>query len=306
MGNGSETSENIAEAWRGLGLDAQVIPASRSLERLGPGDIALGRIDVRGSVDGVQPGLLTLLELRRAGVTVLNSPAALLRAHDKLRTARIFAASGVPHPRTEHVTQASPLTTLTTPVVVKPRFGSWGVGVQRCESPLALSRVLARLTERRWFQAQGALVQTLVLPTGHDVRVLVAGGRVVGSISRYSSPNEWRTNISLGGSRHAVVPPARARALALAAAWAVGGDFVGVDLLPDGEDYVVVEVNGAVDFDETYSLPGRSVFEDIAAALHLPLSEHPSERTAPEVLRLAGARPLETVLDGDAPDELLV
>jgi len=47
---------------------------------------------------------------------------------------------------------------------------------------------------------------------------------------------------------------------------------VGVDLLPiDGERYVVLELNGAVDFDERYSLDGLDVYAEAARALGLPL-----------------------------------
>lgn len=58
-----------------------------------------------------------------------------------------------------------------------------------------------------------------------------------------------------------------ASALALAAAAAVGGDLVGVDLLPSPDDgWTVLEVNGAVDFNGIYS-----VDDDILAAVRTAL-----------------------------------
>ena len=62
--------------------------------------------------------------------------------------------------------------------------------------------------------------------------------------------------------------PPEACALALTAAAAVEADLVGIDLLPlpDG-GYIVLEVNGAVDFTSDYSLGGRDVFADVAEAL---------------------------------------
>jgi glutathione synthase/RimK-type ligase-like ATP-grasp enzyme len=57
--------------------------------------------------------------------------------------------------------------------------------------------------------------------------------------------------VSLGGRLLPVKPLPAARSLVAAAASAVGADLVGVDLLPLGaEEYVVIELNGAVEFDE--------------------------------------------------------
>ena len=108
-------------------------------------------------------------------------------------------------------------------------------------------------------------MQELVPPCGFDLRVIVACGEVVGAVKRVAARGEWRTNIALGGSREPVVPSPVACALAVAAAAAVAGDLVGVDLLPlTNGAYVVLEVNGAVDFTSEYSLGFEGVFEGIA------------------------------------------
>jgi ribosomal protein S6--L-glutamate ligase len=102
---------------------------------------------------------------------------------------------------------------------------------------------------------------------GEDLRVVVAGGRVVGAIKRVAPPGEWRTNVARGARRVRAVPPTAARALALAAADAVGADFIGVDLLPSNGGYVIIELNGCVDLTDAYALDGTNVFDEIAARL---------------------------------------
>jgi ribosomal protein S6--L-glutamate ligase len=299
--NPDGTNGHLVDAWRAFGLDVAVVHPGRSVELLRDGDTAIGRIDVRRSIDGVERGLLELAELGRRGVTVLNGPSALITAHDKLRTARALHGARLPHPRTEHVTPGSPPASIGPPVVLKPRFGSWGVGIVRCETPAELFDATAAIGDHYWFRRQGALVQRLVPPAGYDLRVLVAGGRVVGSVSRVAAPGEWRTNIALGGHRRPVVAPPRAQGLALAAAATIRAGLVGVDLLPDGDDYTVIEINGAVDFDATYSLPGRDVFEDVALALGLFGGvELPDDEAADHRGRFLN-RPVRTMLDGAAP-----
>jgi RimK family alpha-L-glutamate ligase len=232
--------------------------------------VAVVRLDVLPTLDGVEPGLDEVAELERRGVRVPNRPAAVLNAHDKLRTARLLAEAGVEHPRTEHLASAGDEPTLTPPLVVKPRFGSWGADVFRCETADELKAVVDEVRTRPWFRRHGALVQELLPPLGHDLRVVVAGGRVVGAIERIARPGEWRTNVSLGGRRRSTAPPDSACALGVRAIAAAGLDLGGVDLFPYHGTYVVLELNGAVEFDTGYDLWGQDVYEATAAGLELP------------------------------------
>jgi RimK family alpha-L-glutamate ligase len=267
-GRSTATNELVAGALRERGVAAELVAPTRVGSRARRGDVVLGRLDVRPALDGVEDGIWELRRVEHSGARVLNAARALLACHDKLQTALRFAALGIPHPATAHVDDGSPPPALRFPVVVKPRFGSWGRDVALCESADELRRRLARLRDRGWFRRQGAIVQELVDAHGHDLRLVVAQGRVVGGIARVAAPGEWRTNVALGGMRARVDPPAAACALAVRAAAAVGGDVVGVDLLPRaGGGWVALEVNGAVDFTAEYSLGGEDVFDAVADAV---------------------------------------
>lgn len=249
------------------GVEAIVLPPLAALHLLRPGDVALGRLDVRESVDGVEDGLWHLERLACAGVTVFNSSPTLRLAHDKRLTATVLTGAGLPHPRTVSVHDGRYDPPLPFPFVLKPRFGSWGTDVVLCEDEEAWLRSVSGLSTRTWFSRCGALAQELVPPLGHDLRILVARGHVVGAVKRVAAPGEWRTNIALGATRRPVDPPPVAQTLALAAAKTIGGDLVGVDLLPTGPGtYVVLEVNGAVDFTGDYA-PGGNVFAAAVGAL---------------------------------------
>jgi [lysine-biosynthesis-protein LysW]---L-2-aminoadipate ligase len=268
---GRLTPTNVAllDAARELGTDAVLLPPELAASRARPGDVVLPRLDVLPTLDGIEPGLSLLDGLARRGVRVVNGSGTIVAAHDKLATALRLAAAGVPHPRTAQVGQEEPERGRhpAFPVVVKPRFGSWGRDVHRCRSENELQMLLAQLAGRSWFERQGALVQELVPPRGHDLRVLVAAGGVVGAVRRVAAPGEWRTNVGLGGHREAVVPPPEARAVAIAATRAISGGFVGVDLLPSGDGWIVLELNGCVDFTHEYGLFGGDPFVEVVSAL---------------------------------------
>jgi [lysine-biosynthesis-protein LysW]--L-2-aminoadipate ligase len=245
-----------------------VLAPREALLTLGRGDVALARLDVRHSLDGVEDGLWALERLEEAGVRVLNRPDAVVLAHDKLLTARLLRRAGLPHPRTVLIERHSPLPDLDFPAVIKPRFGSWGQDVRLCRDADELRAVLEGLSWRLWFRATGAVAQELIPPLGHDLRLVVAGGRVVGAAKRIAPPGEWRTNVALGASVVPAEPPPVAAELALAAARASGLDLVGVDLLPTGPGgFSVIELNGAVDFRPVYALGEGDVHAHAVAAL---------------------------------------
>lgn len=264
----------LTTAGRRIGLETAVVTPPEAAHRAAPGDLVLAHLDVKPSLDGIESGVAKLRGLRARGVAVLNGPEALLACHDKLVTALRLGRAGLPHPATAYLSAASSrrdVSRLRFPVVVKPRFGSRGEHVVRCDDPDALGSSLGGLRKHAWFRRQGALIQELVPPAGHDLRLLVAGRRVVGAVRRVAPPGEWRTNVALGAFRRPVQPQPADCDLAVAAAAAAGADLAGVDLIPrpDGS-LAVLEVNGAPEFTAAYSLDGRDVFEAVLLGLLLP------------------------------------
>jgi RimK family alpha-L-glutamate ligase len=262
----TETNLRLVEA-APQGVEIEILRPTVAVGRLGPGDAALARLDVLPTVDGMETGTWEVARLEAEGVRMLNRLRALLASHDKLLTARLLTEAGIPHPTTRHVSQPWLPAALEPPVVVKPRFGSWGKHVYLCHDRDEARNCLEELSTRRWFRKHGLLVQELVPPLGHDLRIVVAAGQVVGAVERVAAPGEWRTNVALGGKRRPVSPPQAARELALGAAAAAEVDLVGIDLLPtrDGH-WIVLELNGAVEFNDEYSLD-RDVFAAAAEAL---------------------------------------
>jgi biotin carboxylase len=119
--------------------------------------------------------------------------------------------------RTRSCSVRAPSRRLDFPLVLKPRFGSWGRDVTLCRDEDELRRALEQLRFRPWLRAHGALLQELVPPVGHDLRLVVAAGRVVGAARRDAAEGEWRTNVRTATLRAprsrscSASPPARKR-----------------------------------------------------------------------------------------------
>jgi [lysine-biosynthesis-protein LysW]--L-2-aminoadipate ligase len=273
-GQPTTTNSLLLSALIERGLGARLVKRAWLRRHARAGDVVLGRLDVRPTLDDVEDGLWDLRQAERSGTRVLNRAASLGACHDKLQTTLRLGRLGLPQPTTVHVDWETPPPGVEYPVVVKPRFGSWGKDVCCCQSDSDLRRCLEQLRSRCWFRRQGVLVQALVPPLGYDLRLVVARGRVVGAIKRVAAPGEWRTNIALGATRRPIDPSPEASGLAVAAAPAVGADLVGVDLLPlPGGGYVVLELNGAVDFTPEYSLGGVDVFQATASVIATTIAE---------------------------------
>lgn len=96
------TNELLVRALSERGLSARFVEPAR-LNHLGRrGDVVLGRLDVRQTLDGVENGIWALRRAERRGLRVLNPASSLMTCHDKLQTVIKLAAFGLPQPATAH------------------------------------------------------------------------------------------------------------------------------------------------------------------------------------------------------------
>jgi len=189
--------------------------------------------------------------LASAGVTTVNSHHVVATCGDKLLTSAALHEAGVPIPRTAVV--FSPEAVLEAveqmgyPAVLKPLSGSWG-------------RLLAKVNDRDTAEAivehKATLggcahsvfyIQEYVDKPGRDIRTLVVGDEVVYAVYRCSA--HWITNTARGGSALPCPLTPELSRLSLAAARAVGGGMLAVDLLETANGRLLVsEVNHTPEF----------------------------------------------------------
>ncbi len=210
--------------------------------------------------------LYALRILNQWGVPTVNSYDVALICGDKINTTTALIAAGVPSPRTliaftpESALEA--IETLGYPVVLKPAVGSWGRLLAKISDRDAAEALLEHKDTLGSYQHAIFYVQEYVDKPSRDIRSFVVGDETIGAIYRESS--HWITNTARGGqARNCPVTPEIER-LSRAAARAVGGGVLAIDLLEHPDGLVVSEVNYTMEFRNSIDttgvdIPGRIV-----------------------------------------------
>jgi RimK family alpha-L-glutamate ligase len=197
-------------------------------------DAVIVRAISGGTFQAVTMRLGVLHALRELGVLVWNDARAIERCVDKSMTSFLMARAGIPTPATWSVESPEAARAIARrelahgPLVLKPLFGSQGRGLQLIASigDLPLPDAVTGVYYLQRFVG--------VERDGYrDLRLLVSKGRVIAAMVRHA--DKWITNVKQGGRPVATVPDAEVKALALATAEAVGGDFIGVDIVRDAQ-----------------------------------------------------------------------
>jgi [lysine-biosynthesis-protein LysW]--L-2-aminoadipate ligase len=189
--------------------------------------------------------------LEDLGVPAVSPHQTIATCGDKVLTSAALQAAGLPIPRTAVAfTPESALEAIEDmgyPVVLKPVTGSWGRLLAKVNDRDAAEAVLEHKKTLGGYLHSVFYIQEYVDKPGRDIRTVVAGEEVLYAIYRHSA--HWITNTARGGEAEPCPLTAEIAGLSLAAAQAVGGGIVAVDLLETaGGRLLVNEVNHTPEF----------------------------------------------------------
>lgn len=195
----------------------------------------------RGSLEEIIFRMNLLHRLERLGLLIINPPLAIERSVDKYCALTLFQENGIPVPRTavteSHDEALQCFHELGGDVVVKPLFGSRGVGATRISDPDVAARVFRTISFYH-----GVLYLQEFIPHGvSDIRAFVIDDRVVAAMRRIAE--NWKSNVSLGAKPVSLNLPEELENLAVKAAEVIGCKVTGVDIIEGPGGPVVVELN---------------------------------------------------------------
>ncbi len=169
--------------------------------------------------------------------------ATILVAHDKFLTSIVLAHSNIPVPKTYIVKTKkafeSIMSNIKYPLMAKLKGGSGGQGIMYVENKESMQSIISSMEVLK----EEILIQEFIENPGEDLRVLVAGGNVIGSMKRIAKAGEKRANVKVGGTPAKYTASDDVKDIAIRAAKAVGADICAIDLIESKKGPVVIEVN---------------------------------------------------------------
>lgn len=205
---------------------------------------------VRGVPGGTLQQVIVRLDILHAlqmlGIKVYNDGRSIERTVDKAMTSFVLHTHGLPTPPTwvcesrhdAHALIQKELA-LGHELVIKPLFGSQGLGVRKLKSGDSLPLPMDE-------HVDGIFYLQRYIDSGegrwHDHRVFVINGHAIGAMVRHGA--SWVNNVAQGGRCEVLPHTGEIAELAEAASRALQMDYCGVDIIRDRHGRLhVLEVN---------------------------------------------------------------
>lgn len=209
--------------------------------------------------------------LEKEGVRLFNSARSVLLCDNKILMYQELADKSVRIPRTFIAPKTfeglnyskrdflnNVINEIGFPMIVKEAYGSFGEQVYLANDKESLNKIVDSIGYKDFL-----LQEFIASSKGRDIRVNIVGDKAIVSMLR-ENENDFRSNISSGGSGIKFDPKPEYIDLAVKASKALGLDFAGVDVLFGKEGPIICEVNSNPQFASTLKATGINLADYIA------------------------------------------
>jgi RimK family alpha-L-glutamate ligase len=256
------------------GVESHLLPSTKLLARIGASpklsvrnfsideyDAVIVRRVPGGTAEQVFYRMDVLRRLEDMGILVINSARGIEKAVDKYYTSALLEEAKINTPTTivtESFGEAmKAFKELGGDIIVKPLFGSLGMGITRVSSEDVAYRVFRALEMTKCVY----YLQKFIPHGGKDIRVFTIGDQVMASMLRVS--DNWKTNISSGGKATPYTPSEKEVKISLKASRKLGLEYSGVDIIKTENDYYVIELNSTPGWEALQSVSELDITESL-------------------------------------------
>lgn len=209
--------------------------------------------------------------LESNGIKLFNNSHAVLLCDNKVLMYQELAKANIKIPRTfiapktfeglnysDRSFVKDAIKEIGLPLVIKEAYGSFGEQVYLANNEKELDEIIDKIGYKDFL-----MQEYIASSKGRDIRVNVVGNKAVVCMLR-ENRNDFRSNISNGGTGSLYEPKQEYLDLAVSAAKALGLDFAGVDVMfgPNDEP-IICEVNSNPQFKSTLTATGVNLADYI-------------------------------------------
>lgn len=202
-------------------------------------------------------------------------PEAFNIVHNKILTQAYLATQSIPMPFTifspTFEKTKEELKEVNYPVVLKYLKGTQGKGVIYLESYASASSTIDALDK-------SLIIQDYIESNSSDIRIIVAGEKIIGAMRRVGLKEEKRANIHAGGHGEKIVPDERLKKIAIKTAEILKSDIIAVDILESERGYYVIEANLSPGLQGITKATNENIARKIAEFLFKKTKEYVDQR----------------------------
>ncbi|MFX1318819.1 MAG: RimK family alpha-L-glutamate ligase [Promethearchaeota archaeon] len=227
-----------------------------------------------GSLEQVILRMDALHCLERLGIPFMNRPHAIEKAVDKYYTLRLLELAGVPVPRTtvtQYTGDALRAFRRYKDVVVKPLFGSGGVGMTRISDHEIARRVFRALEASHYVM----YLQEFLEHGNRDIRVFVIGKKAIAAMTRLG--DTWKTALRQGAQPQPCRLTSELSELATKCAETIDLEYTGVDILETEKGLIVTEVNSSSGWQGLQQVTDINIAEQLVDHFYSIIHAHASK-----------------------------
>ncbi len=240
-------------------VDAKITSFNTDSKR---GDFEVGDVVLERCISYYR-GLHFTACLEFMNIPVINKFDVANTCGNKMITSMLLKKNNIPTPKTyfsfSAETALENFEKIGYPLVIKPIIGSWGRSVMPIKDKDTAEAVIENRQVTDGPQDRIYYLQEMVNRPPRDIRVITVGDQAISAMYRKSSGG-FKTNIALGADPELCEITKEIEDLCEKASRAVGGGILGIDLMEDKENGLVVhEVNNTVEFKGLAKVSERNI-----------------------------------------------
>lgn len=240
------------------GHNVRVVDHTRCAVLLGEKkpQIYLGTENITNDVDAIIPrigtsvtrhGAAIVKQFEMNGAFTTAKSLGIIRSRNKLRTMQILARKRIPIPKTLFAKDTSNIKEHIkllggAPIIIKLQEGTQGLGVMIADSKKSAKSIIESLYN---MNVNIILQEYIEEANGEDIRVYIVGNKIVASMMRKSTEEDFRSNIHRGGTMESVTLTEYEKKIAIHTAKVLGLPVCGVDIIRSKRGPLVIEANSS-------------------------------------------------------------